>query len=337
MNTSGAAFDSFNVAAERQIGRYGDKPFITWYADRRDERVELSFKTFDNWVAKTANLLVDELGVEPGDRVGAVMVDHWQAPVVLAACWRAGARVVALDPGPDPSPPPGGLVAAFVPEEHLATVGAALAETDGTMVVALTADLLGRSQHDLGKALNFTRVVPSMGDVFAGGPDPDGEALTVVAGPGGHAGALDGSDPGPAGTFDRSDPRPAEAATMAELLARAAALAARTGLTDGDRMLSALPLLSLAGAVAGLLAPFTTGAGVVLARDVQPARFWKRVADERVAVAELDPDQAGSLLAAGPPPAGLDHSRLRVLACQGAGEALRAGFPPTFGVPLLDD
>ena len=309
MNTSGAAFDSFNVAAERQIGRYGDKPFITWYADRRDERVELSFKTFDNWVAKTANLLVDELGVEPGDRVGAVMVDHWQAPVVLAACWRAGARVVALDPGPDPSPPPGGLVAAFVPEEHLATVGAALAETDGTMVVALTADLLGRSQHDLGKALNFTRVVPSMGDMFAGGPDPDGEALTIAAG----------------------------AATMAELLARAAGLAARTGLSDGDRMLSALPLLSLAGAVAGLLAPFTTGAGVVLARDVQPARFWKRVADERVAVAVLDPDQAGSLLAAGPPPAGLDHSRLRVLACQGAREALRDGFPPTFGVPLLDD
>jgi len=312
VNTSGAAFDSFNVAAERQIGRYGDKPFITWYADRRDERVELSFKTFDNWVAKTANLLVDELGVEPGDRVGAVMVDHWQAPVVLAACWRAGARVVALDPGPDPSPPPGGLVAAFVPEEHLATVGAALAGTDGTMVVALTADLLGRSQHDLGKALNFTRVVPSMGDVFAGGPDP--------------AGAFEGSGAGPAG-----------AATMAELLGRAARLVARTGLTDGDRMLSALPLLSLAGAVAGLLAPFTTGAGVVLARDVQPARFWKRVADERVAVAVLDPDQAGSLLAAGPPPAGLDHSRLRVLACQGAGEALRAGFPPTFGVPLLDD
>jgi acyl-CoA synthetase (AMP-forming)/AMP-acid ligase II len=151
--------------------------------------------------------------------------------------------------------------------------------------------------------------VPSMGDVFAGGPDPDGEALTIAAG----------------------------AATMAELLGRAAGLAARTGLNDGDRMLSALPLLSLAGAVAGLLAPFTTGAGVVLARDVQPARFWKRVADERVAVAVLDPDQAGSLLAAGPPPAGLDHSRLRVLACQGAGEALRDGFPPTFGVPLLDD
>ena len=32
----------FNVAAERLTGRYGDKPFITWYDDHRDERVELS-------------------------------------------------------------------------------------------------------------------------------------------------------------------------------------------------------------------------------------------------------------------------------------------------------
>ena len=104
MNTSGAAFDSFNVAAERQLGRYGDKPFLTWYDDHRDERIELSWRTFDNWVAKTANLLVDELGAEPGDRVGAVLVDHWQTPVVLAACWRAGMRVVAIDPASPDQP-----------------------------------------------------------------------------------------------------------------------------------------------------------------------------------------------------------------------------------------
>jgi uncharacterized protein (TIGR03089 family) len=310
VDTSGAAFDSFNVAAERQVGRYGDKPFLTWYDDQRDERVELSFKTFDNWVAKTANLLVDELGAEPGDRVGAVLVDHWQTPVVLAACWRAGTRVVAFEPGPAAAGEK--LVAVFVREEHLAGVGAALAGTDGTVLVALSADLLGRSEHDLGRALNFAKVVPGMGDVFAGGLDPDGDALTVL---------------GPATT--------AEAATMAELLDRAAALAARTGLTDADRMLTGLPLLSVAGVAAGLLAPFTTGAGVVLARAFEPARFWKRVADERVGVAVLDPGQAGAVLAAGPPPAELDRSRLRVVACQDAGEALRAGFQATIGVPLL--
>jgi hypothetical protein len=87
--------------------------------------------------------------------------------------------------------------------------------------------------------------------------------------------------------------------------------------------------------VAGLLTPFTTGAGVVLHRDLEPGRFWKRVADERVAVAVLDPDQAAAVLAAGPPPAALDRSRLRVVASPGATEALVDGFPAALGVPLL--
>jgi uncharacterized protein (TIGR03089 family) len=305
VNSRGAAFHSFNAAVERQTGRYGDKPFLTWYDDSRGERVELSFRTFENWAAKTANLLVDELGAEPGDQVGVVLVDHWQTPVVLAGCWRAGVRVVVLDPAA-PDPPSGRLVAAFVREEFLAAAGAAL---DGTAVVALTADLLGRGGHDLGPALSFARVVPSMGDLFAGGPDPAGDAL--VAGDG--------------------------AATLAGLLDRAAGLAARTGLTDADRMLSGRRLLGVDGVVAGLLAPFTAGAGVVLGRDLEPARFWKRVAEERVAVAVLEPDQAGSVLAAGPPPAGLDRSRLRVVACPGAAEAVAAGFQASFGIPLLAD
>jgi uncharacterized protein (TIGR03089 family) len=286
MNTSGAAFDSFNVAAERQIGRYGDKPFLTWYDDHRDERIELSYRTFDNWVAKTANLLVDELGAGPGDRVGAALVDHWQTPVVLAGCWRAGMRVVALDPRElDPSggrqaPPrtPPSFAAAFVREEFLDATAAAL---EGTAVVALTADLAGRGSHDLGRALSYARVVPSMGDVFLGGPDPGGDVLTAGG----------------------------ERATMAGLLERAAALADRTGLGDGDRLLSSRPLLTVRGAAAGLVAPFVRGAGVVLARPFEAARFWKRVADERVTVAVLEPGQAAAVRDVG---SGVD-SRLRVL------------------------
>jgi uncharacterized protein (TIGR03089 family) len=308
VGTSEAAFASFAAAAGRQAGRHGDKPFLTWYDDARGERVELSYRTFDNWVAKTANLLVDELGTEPGDRVGLLLVDHWQTVVVLAACWRAGARVVVLD-RPDPSRPlpnlgqPPRLAAAFVREEFLAGASAALG---GTVRVALAADLLGRGSHDLGGALPFARVVPAMGDGFDGGADPDGDALA------------DGG----------------EAATMAGLLGRAAGLAGRTGLGDGDRMLSGLPLLTVAGAAAGLLAPFCAGAGVVLAAGFEPERFWKRVADERVTVAVLEPGQAAALVAAGPPPAGTDRGRLRVVACPGAGPALAAAFEASAGAPL---
>jgi uncharacterized protein (TIGR03089 family) len=303
VNLRDAVSGGFGAAFERQAGRYGDKPFLTWYDDERPERVELSFRTFDNWVAKTANLLVDELGAGPGDRVGALLVDHWQTPIVLAACWRAGVGVVALDL--DLRDIPDGLAVAFVREELLA--GAAGLE--GTPLVALTADLLGRATHDLGRALNFSRVVPAMGDLFEAGPDPAGHAMVADD----------------------------EAVTMAELLERAAGLAAATGLTDADRMLSGRRLLTVDGAVAGLLAAFTTGAGVVLGRDLEPGRFWKRVADERVAVAVLDPDQAAAVLAAGPPPAGLDRSRLRVVASPGAGTAVAAGFEAVVGVPLLAD
>jgi uncharacterized protein (TIGR03089 family) len=264
VTTSGAAFDSFNVAAERQTGRYGDKPFITWYDDHRDERIELSYKTFGNWVAKTANLLVDELGAGPGDRAG-VLADHWQTPVLVAGCWRAGVGVVALEPG-EPAPPE--LVAAFVHEERLDD----LAVGGNTPVLALAADPLGRAGRDLGRALNFPGIVPSMGDVFEDAADPPGDAL--VAGGG--------------------------SATMDGLLARTAALAARTGLGEADRLLSGRRLLTAGGVVAGLLAPLACGAGVVLVHGLDPARFWKRVADERVTVAVVDPGQAAAVLDAGP-------------------------------------
>ena len=321
---AGARFQSFSGLAERQAGRYGDKPFLTWYDDGRGERVELSFKTFDNWVGKVANLLVEELGVEHGDRVAAVLVDHWQAAVVLAACWRAGAGVVVA--GPDATPAAraaavGGVAAAFVREEWVAEVGR---DHPGAGLVALTADLLGRSELDLGAALRFARVVASMPDRFvADSGDPPAEAFTVAA----------GSPPAPAGGVGEAA---GEGMTMAGLLAEAARLVARTGLGDRDRLRCGLGLLRPAGVAAGLLAPFGTGAGVVLAREFQPARFWKRVADERVTVAVLDPAQAEALLAAGPPPADLDRSRLRTVACQPAGvaEQLRAGWEQRLGVPL---
>jgi uncharacterized protein (TIGR03089 family) len=274
VNTSGAAFDSFNVAAERLTGRSGDKPFCTWYDDHRDERVELSYRTFGNWVAKTANLLVDELGAGPGDQVG-VLADHWQAPVLLAACWSAGLGVVSLEPS-RPAPP---LVAAFVHEERLADAPV----PDATPLVALTANPLGRPGADLGRAQNFSRIVPSMGDVFDAGAGPPGDALSTGAG----------------------------TATMDQLLERAAALAARTGLADSDRLLSGRSLLTPDGAAAGLLAPLALGAGVVLVNNLDPAGFWGRVADERVTVAVLDPGQAAALGDAAPPPS--DTSPLRVL------------------------
>jgi uncharacterized protein (TIGR03089 family) len=340
VETAGGAIQSFAVLAERQPGRYGDKPFLTWYDDARDQRVELSFKTFDNWVAKVANLLVDEFDAGPGDRVAVALGGHWQTAVVLAACWLAGAGVVAVDPdaggGGLAAALDGGVVAAFVGEERAAEAAAAPGMPP---VVAVAADLFGRSEHDLGAARNFARVVPAMGDHFPATAGPEGEALQLATGDSGAAG---GGHRGPGDVGAGAGSRGAtggEGATMAALLGEAGRVAGRLELGDGDRLLSGLGLLTPAGAAVGLLAPFGSGAGVVLAAAFAPGRFWKRVADERVTVAALSPAQAGSVLAAGPPPGDLDRSRLRALTCpaEPVDEALRTGFADRFGVPLLPD
>ncbi|MEV1142990.1 TIGR03089 family protein [Micromonospora sp. NPDC049799] len=74
------------------------RPLLTWYDDATGERTELSGATLANWVSKTANLLVDELGLGTGDTAGVLLPPHWQTAAVLLGCWSAG-LTVAERPG----------------------------------------------------------------------------------------------------------------------------------------------------------------------------------------------------------------------------------------------
>jgi uncharacterized protein (TIGR03089 family) len=74
------------------------QPLLTWYDDATGERVELSGVTLANWVAKTANLLVDGCGLGEGDTATVLLPPHWQAAAVLIGCWTAG---LSVEPGGD--------------------------------------------------------------------------------------------------------------------------------------------------------------------------------------------------------------------------------------------
>lgn len=69
------------------------RPLLTWYDDATGDRTELSGATLDNWVSKTANLLVDGLGLGPGERAAVLLPPHWQTAAVLLGCWTAGLTV----------------------------------------------------------------------------------------------------------------------------------------------------------------------------------------------------------------------------------------------------
>jgi uncharacterized protein (TIGR03089 family) len=68
-------------------------PRLTWYGPG-GERVELSGRVLDNWAAKTSNLLVEELDVEPGARFRLDLPAHWKTAVLALAAWQAGAVLV---------------------------------------------------------------------------------------------------------------------------------------------------------------------------------------------------------------------------------------------------
>lgn len=69
------------------------RPLLTAYDDATGERTELSVTTYANWVAKTANLLTDELGLEAGGTLLLDLPAHWLVPVFLGAAWSAGLSV----------------------------------------------------------------------------------------------------------------------------------------------------------------------------------------------------------------------------------------------------
>lgn len=66
------------------------RPRVTWYgAD--GERVELSARVLENWVAKTANMLVEECDAGPGTVVAIDLPPHWRTVVWALATWSVGA------------------------------------------------------------------------------------------------------------------------------------------------------------------------------------------------------------------------------------------------------
>lgn len=133
-------------------------------------RVELSGATTANWVAKSANLLVDGLG-SPG-RVGLLLPLHWQAVSLLLAGVASGATVVVAREAGELA----GCDAAFVHEPYAASA----LDAGVDEVLALSGHPLGAPCGPLPPLVaDYAREVPSYGDGWSG---PAPTAVRVEAG-----------------------------------------------------------------------------------------------------------------------------------------------------------
>ena len=220
-------------------------PLLTWYDDATGDRTELSGTTLDNWVAKTANLLVDGAGLGSGDTVAVLLPPHWQTAAVLLGCWAAG---LAVDFGPDPQP----VEALFTSAERADATGAWHAgERYATGLLPLAAPL----RHLPAGFADYVGEVRGHGDRFVA--------------------------PQPVGRDDRAVAGPVELSHLAVCRA-AAERAAELGIVAGDRIL--VDAQAHPDPVDWLLAPLAVGASVVLCGNLDPARTAGRAATEKVTV-----------------------------------------------------
>ncbi|PYC77620.1 TIGR03089 family protein [Streptomyces tateyamensis] len=234
------------------LGEDPARPLVTFYDDDTGERVELSVKTFDNWVAKTANLLQDELNAGPEDTAALLLPAHWQSAVWLLACWSVGVTAV---PAGDPA------------EASLVVSGpdglAAAQACSGERVALALRPLGGRFPQRPDGFLDYAAEVPGQGDRFAPYSPvvADTPALETV---------VDGL------------PLKLSAGQTVQLAREGAA---RLGLERGSRVLSTLSFDDWAGLEAGLLAPLVAGGSVVLCRnsaELTEEQWKSRIEAEKV-------------------------------------------------------
>lgn len=224
------------------------RPFLTYYDDQTGERVELSYATTDNWVAKTANLVQDELALAPGDEVAILLPTHWQTPIWLLACWSAG---VAASVGEDP-----------------AAVARAKAVVAGPQSLALAARCPGErialALRPLGAPfqtipdgfVDYAAIVPGQADVFTAYEPVTEDTVALTAG--------------------------GRSWTHGELAEDAVAAAKRWGLSASSRVLAGVGFAARPEIRAALTAEVAVGGSVVLCRNVDPSRLPGRMASEKV-------------------------------------------------------
>ncbi len=236
----------------RALAAEPSRPLVTFYDDATGERVEFSVRTFENWVAKTANLLVDGLGAEPGGRVALALPVHWQTAVWLYACWAAGLTALPVDQGEIPAD--ADIVAASP-----VRLAAALAVPGASEVVGLSLHSLGAPLAECPPGVtDYAIEVRAYGDRFAAPVSGDVPVVEVEG----------------------------ETMTGAELVAAGAATPRAT------RVLTTVSFATREGLIEGLTGPLTSDGSVIICQNPEQNRLDRRISVERATAVLGSPHSA---------------------------------------------
>lgn len=136
---------TFSDVLARQLRSNPGRPLVTFYDEATGERVELSVTTYVNWVAKVSGLLVEEHGLERGQRLHIDLPPHWLSVVFLGAAWNAGLVVTDAEDADAVVCGPGSLAIWAQSASTRPTLACALLPLGARFAEPLPADV-----HDVG-------------------------------------------------------------------------------------------------------------------------------------------------------------------------------------------
>ncbi|MEV5016615.1 long-chain fatty acid--CoA ligase [Streptomyces sp. NPDC053780] len=285
----------------------------------RDIAVELgdsslTYSALDALAGRTAALLAAR-GVRPGDRVGVMLPNLPEFPVLFYGALRTGAVVVPMNP----------LLKAREIAHYLEDSGAVLLFVHESLAEEVDA---GRRAAGSGAS-----VVPvaagSLTELLAAHPEP----VTTSAGAGDDTAVILYTS----GTTGL----PKGAELTHTNLNRNSEIAARSlfGLTADDNVLGCLPLFHTFGLVVAMNTAVVVGARLTLLARFDPVLALRTVQERRITVFAGVPTMYAALLAAhAQEPGACDASTLRLCVSGGASlpvEVLHA-FEKAFGCPVLE-
>jgi len=216
---------------------------LTYVDEATGEHVVLSAAQLGEWSARTAGMLRDGYGLKAGDRAAVLLPPHWQTAAVLLGAWSIGVTI------------------SFRP---WATAGLTPHTDEGSQTFDALFVTSDRQQ-------SWLETMPQAWHRFILGLAPDAGPTSEV--PHGYhdyvVEALRYSAAAPAyQSIEMSGPASPDGTTYRQLAEIAKGVAAKIGLTAGDRL-----RVDAGGSeqpVNWLLAPLTVGASIVIVANAKP-------------------------------------------------------------------
>lgn len=226
------------------------------------EPVVLSFGEFNARVHQTAHLLQEDFGIGRGDTVNLLLKPgNSDLPVILTACWLIGAAAALLDP------------------DNPSLVGE-LPETSVALCLTDSPDDLSR----LTQSADFRYIIQVGGQATSRYPRFH-ELVSRLP-----------------NTFFNDEAELTDAAlilyhqdkpirlTQVDLLMMAQRVALAQGIGGNQHLMSVTPAYTIVDLVWTFILPLLVGGTMVIQPSVEPESFWRRVAADRIHVAQITID-----------------------------------------------